>query len=463
MFSFVASPLEEHRIRALGSIHQKLLDASANNKRLTLSNQQIIALLLIFSLHVAVRKQPLTADVAFTSITLIRTIRRNLAMMTGMSRGITSAGVSVKRLDRYFRNVVPLTRHPVGPLRMENATVRRHKKATFTLKDISIDFVEGGLNVLAGPSGSGKSTMLLAILGETLIEGGSITCPKDIAYASQSAWLQNETIKENILFNSEFEQVRYDRVINACGLPIDFNEFPDRDETEVGENGATLSGGQKSRIALARALYSKAPVLLLDDIFSALDAKTASVVWEDCFCGDLLRDRTIVLVTQLPWITPQADLAVRLENGTVKEIESHPDIVRKPVTLGMEMVDQGDVDTTVEVAATQEASNGHTNGNGNGNKSNGQSNGDTNGKMKTSEAKRRDEVTQEALKTGPTARLQCKSNATIGKTNKIIDDLPSLQIHGLLWEPLSCYRRGAHDGPKHRIRRWHGTLDCRLG
>lgn len=362
----------------------------------------IIALLIIFSLHVAVRKQPLTADVAFTSITLIRTIRRNLAMMTGMSRGITSAGVSVKRLDRYFNNVVPLTRHPIGPLRMENATVRRHKKATFTLKDISIDFVEGGLNVLAGPSGSGKSTMLLAILGETLLENGTITCPKDIAYASQSAWLQNETIKENILFNSEFEQVRYDRVINACGLPIDFNEFPDRDETEVGENGATLSGGQKSRIALARALYSKAPVLLLDDIFSALDAKTASVVWEDCFCGDLLRDRTIVLVTQLPWITPQADLAVKLENGSVKEIERHADVVRKPVTLGMELVDQGDVDTTVEVAATQEASNGHSNGN----KPNGQSNGGTNGTMKTSEAKRRDEVTQEALKTGPTARLQ---------------------------------------------------------
>ncbi|ETS83787.1 hypothetical protein PFICI_05663 [Pestalotiopsis fici W106-1] len=362
----------------------------------------IIALLIIFSLHVAVRKQPLTADVAFTSITLIRTIRRNLAMMTGMSRGITSAGVSVKRLDRYFSNVVPLTRHPLGPLRMENATIRRHKKATFTLKDISIDFVEGGLNVLAGPSGSGKSTMLLAILGETLLEKGVITCPKDIAYASQSAWLQNETIKENIVFNSEFEQVRYDRVINACGLPIDFNEFPDRDETEVGENGATLSGGQKSRIALARALYSKAPILLLDDIFSALDAKTASVVWEDCFCGDLLRDRTIVLVTQLPWITPQADLAVKLENGLVKEIERHPDIVRKPVTLGMELVDEGDVDTTVEVAATQEASNGNTNGN----KSNGKSNGGTNGTMKTSEAKRRDEVTQEALKTGPTARLQ---------------------------------------------------------
>lgn len=368
----------------------------------------IISLLVIFSLHVAVRQQPLTADIAFTSITLIRTIRRNLAMMTGMSRGITSAGVSIKRLDRYFNNVVPLTRHPVGPLRAENATARRHKKAAFALKDISIDFVEGGLNVVSGPSGSGKSTLLLAILGETLIENGSITCPKDIAYASQSAWLQNETIKENILFNSEMEEARYDRVINACGLPIDFNEFPDRDETEVGENGATLSGGQKSRIALARALYSKAPVLLLDDIFSALDAKTASTVWEDCFCGDMLKGRTIVLVTQLPWIAPQADLSINLENGSVKDIQQNLGVVRKPVTLDRQIIDESNADVTVEVAATLDATNGHANGETTANGTNG-TNGTKNGAMKTSEAKRRDEVTQEALKTGPTARLQCKS------------------------------------------------------
>lgn len=362
----------------------------------------IASLLIIFSLHVAVRQQPLTADVAFTSITLIRTIRRNLAMMTGMSRGITSAGVSVKRLDRYFSSVVPLTRHPVGPLRADNATARRHKKATFALKDISIDFCEGGLNVVSGPSGSGKSTLLLAILGETLLEKGTIACPQDIAYASQSAWLQNETIKENVLFNSDYEQLRYDRVINACGLPIDFDEFPDRDETEVGENGASLSGGQKSRIALARALYSKAPVLLLDDIFSALDAKTASTVWADCFCGDMLKDRTIVLVTQLPWIAPQADLVVSLENGIVKDIQTNPGAERKPVNLDKKHVDEGNVDITLE------ASNGHVNGV----ESNGEVNGNKNGVVKTLEAKRRDEVTQEALKTGPTARLQCESIST---------------------------------------------------
>lgn len=230
----------------------------------------IASLLMMFTLHVTTRNQPLTADVAFTAITLIRSIRRNLAMATGMSRQITAAGVSLKRIDRYFDNVTPLTQHDTGSLHIEDATFRLHKKAAFALKNVTIDFAQGGLNVVTGPSGSGKSTLLMAILGETLVESGRVSSPKDVAYASQSAWLQNDTIRGNILFNSEFEEMRYNRVINACGLPIDFDEFPERDETEVGENGTSLSGGQKSRVALARALYSKASVLLLDDIFSAL-------------------------------------------------------------------------------------------------------------------------------------------------------------------------------------------------
>lgn len=321
-------------------------------------------------------------------------------MASGLSRHFTSALVSLKRLDRYFDNITPLIRHPNGPLKITNASLRRHKKALFSLKDISIDFVEGGLNVVTGPSGSGKSTLLMGILGETLLESGSVKCPKDIAYASQSPWLQNETIRENILFNSSFEQVRYDRVIEACGLAIDMNEFPERDETEVGENGTSLSGGQKSRVALARALYSKAPVILLDDIFSALDAKTSAALWKEAFCGDLLRDRTVVLVTQLPWIAPQADLTIVLENGQVKDIQQNIGVVRHTVTIDEVIVDEGNVDTTLEVAASIAT---ETNGTGlNGTTVNG------NGHAKTAAAKRQDEVTQEALKTGQTARLQCE-------------------------------------------------------
>ncbi len=144
---------------------------------------------------------------------------------------------------------------------------------------------------------------------------------------------RSETIRDNILFYSDFEQARYDRVVRACCLPTDFAELPDGDQTEVGENGTALSGGQRARVALARALYSKAPLLLLDDTFSALDAKTAASVWELCFCGDLLKGRTTILVTQMPWIPAQADLAIRLENGLVKSVEQNIGVVRKPVSL----------------------------------------------------------------------------------------------------------------------------------
>ncbi|KAI1329740.1 multidrug resistance-associated protein [Xylariaceae sp. FL0255] len=358
-----------------------------------------LALLLMFTLHVLVRKQPLTADIAFTAIALMRTLRRNLSMASTFSRSATAGVISLKRLDLFFYNTTALKPHPEGPLEMKKASFRRHKNATFTLDNITLNFVEGGLNVVTGASGSGKSTLLMAILGEALLEGGSVTCPKDIAYASQSPWLQNETVRQNILFHSEFERVRYDRVVEACGLSIDMDEFPDRDETEVGENGTSLSGGQKSRVALARALYSKAPVLLLDDIFSALDAKTSALLWKEAFCGDLLKGRTVVLVTQLPWIAPQADLTVVMENGSIKDMQQNIGVTRHVVAVDEVLVDEGNVDMTVEVAAANDAL-----VNGNDSIPNGAVN-DTKNDAANGSAKRRDEVTQEALKTGNTARF----------------------------------------------------------
>jgi ABC-type multidrug transport system fused ATPase/permease subunit len=202
----------------------------------------LIALLAIFTLYAGVLKQPLTAPIAFTTLTLVMTVRRNIGMLSYLSKNMTSAWISFERLDRFFENTTPLTHYPTGPLNIKQATFRRNRKATFLLRDISLDFVEGGLNVVTGQSGSGKTTLLLAILGETLLEGGSVTRPEDIAFASQTAWLQSERIRDNILFHSPFEQSRYDRVIEACCLGIDFSELPQGDQTEVGENGTALSG-----------------------------------------------------------------------------------------------------------------------------------------------------------------------------------------------------------------------------
>ena len=119
-----------------------------------------------------------------------------------------------------------------------------------------------------------------------------------VGYAAQESWVQNETIRDNILFGAEFDEIRYRKVVHQCGLSQDFALFEGGDKTEVGEKGLTLSGGQKARVTLARAVYSQAQVLILDDILAALDVHTAKWIVEKCLQGDLVRGRTVLLVVR---------------------------------------------------------------------------------------------------------------------------------------------------------------------
>lgn len=352
-----------------------------------------VSLLVMFALHVGLEKKRLDAATAFTAIFLVKNIRRNIMQASAFARNFASALVSVSRLDKYFQSTVPISRFPQGPLRIQGGFFRRNKKATFTLKEISINFTEGGLNVISGPSGSGKTTLLLAMLGETYVEGGSVTRPEDVAFASQSAWLQNDTIEANILFGSPYEKARYDRVIEACCLSEDFNELRDKDQTTVGENGTSLSGGQRARVALARALYSKSPLLLLDDIFSALDAKTAAGVWKYCFCGDLLSGRTTVLVTNVPWISEQGDLSIVLEGGQIVSSEPNIGVTRQPITIAQVLGGDAEETDASDDAETEI-----------------QPNGDTlnNVERVAEEKSSKDIVNQEMKASGKVGRMTCK-------------------------------------------------------
>ncbi|CAI4211336.1 unnamed protein product [Parascedosporium putredinis] len=292
-----------------------------------------VALLSIFVTRVMIQKKPLPASLAFATVGLIKNIRNRLNMASFLSRNVTAAMIAFKRLDGYYGRCQPLQQHPLGPLQIRGGSFAPSGSASFKLEDITVDFVEGGLNTVTGPSGSGKTTLLLSLLGETVQEGGRVTRPKDVGYAPQTAWLQNDTIKNNIILEEAFEPARYRRVVQCCCLEFDFDQLPAGDETIAGENGTTLSGGQRARVSLARAFYSKAPVLLLDDIFSALDAKTAAGIWEHSFCSDLLKGRTVVLVTQVPWIAAQSDLEVILSNGQTQSVEQHLGVTRRPVSV----------------------------------------------------------------------------------------------------------------------------------
>ncbi|KAM0747040.1 P-loop containing nucleoside triphosphate hydrolase protein [Meredithblackwellia eburnea MCA 4105] len=179
----------------------------------------------------------------------------------------------------------------------------------FELRDIDVEFPEGKLSLLCGPTGSGKTSVLLALLGEMDRVEGTVHLPKGpnvvdssglypgVAYASQLPWLQHASIKQNILFGSPLEDDRYAAVLDACALRPDLEMFEAGDEAEIGEKGLTLSGGQKARVALARAVYSRAKVVLLDDPLSAVDMHTARHLFRHCIKGPLLENRTVILIT----------------------------------------------------------------------------------------------------------------------------------------------------------------------
>ncbi|KAJ7222262.1 hypothetical protein GGX14DRAFT_694507 [Mycena pura] len=222
----------------------------------------------------------------------------------------------------------------------DNGTaVADHK---FELRDISVIFPKGELTVVTGPTASGKTALLMAVLGEmTSLPGGRILMSKNaskidewghmqtVSYAAQSPWLRHQSIKDNILFGFPYDEERYNQVIECCALRPDLDMLEDGDATEIGEKGVSLSGGQKARVALARAVYAPTKYVLLDDPLSAVDSHTSRTLYEKCLRGPLLAHRTVVLVTHhVELVLPGAHYLVRMldgridTQGTVKELRA---------------------------------------------------------------------------------------------------------------------------------------------
>ncbi|KAF4121418.1 ABC-type multidrug transport system, ATPase and permease component, partial [Geosmithia morbida] len=285
----------------------------------------LVSLLAMFTSLILLTDRPLTAPAAFTSLAITEVLRSQYVWLSKVVQWVAQAKESVQRVDKFMEVSVDKQRHPSGPASLKNATFSVSAHSPFKLRNLSIQFREGALNVITGPTGSGKTSMLLSLLGETNLESGEAVCPLDVAYVPQTAWIQNSTIRQNILFYSAFDEKRYRAVTTACALDDDLARFPLGDLTPVGERGSTLSGGQKQRISLARALYSSSSTLFLDDVFSALDAHTASQVYNRCFFGNLLAGRTVVLVTHFIAAIQSAELVVSLEHGRISFVRDESD------------------------------------------------------------------------------------------------------------------------------------------
>lgn len=198
----------------------------------------------------------------------------------------------------------------------------------FRLHNINMAVDRGNLVVVIGQVGSGKSMLMESILGETVIERGTRVKPETVAYAPQHPWIMGTTVRENILFNSDFDPKWYYKVLDACALTADLKQLSHGDQTVVGERGVTLSGGQKARLSLARAVYARKPLLIADDPLSALDAHTGAHVFQHVFApGGIARDSSaVVLVTHAAQFLSRAKRVAFLHGGRVAAHGSFADI-----------------------------------------------------------------------------------------------------------------------------------------
>ncbi|CAG5017723.1 unnamed protein product [Parnassius apollo] len=185
-----------------------------------------------------------------------------------------------------------------------------------TLTDMSLTIKPGKLIAVIGPVGAGKSSLLHVLLRELPLQSGTVHVGGTVSYASQEPWLFAGSVRQNILFGQPMDRPRYNTVVRRCALDRDFALFPHGDKTVVGERGVSLSGGQRARISLARAVYKRADIYLLDDPLSAVDAHVGRHLFESCVVG-YLRNTTRILVTHQLQFLRDVDQIIILKNGTI--------------------------------------------------------------------------------------------------------------------------------------------------
>ncbi|KAL5010012.1 hypothetical protein ScPMuIL_012317, partial [Solemya velum] len=271
----------------------------------------------------------LDAETAFVSITLFNILRYAMSFARVIMTKVTKASVSMKRIETFLNHddIDPtLVSHdalPEIPISIKNGSFMWDHDLGPVLEGVNVDIPRNSLVAVVGQVGAGKSSLISAILGEMIKVSGSVHVTGSTAYVPQTAWIQNETIRENILFMSEMKQDRYDQIVEGCGLNPDLEMLPGRDLTEIGEKGINLSGGQKQRVSLARAVYFDADVYLLDDPLSAVDSHVGKHIFEKVIGSrGLLKNKTRILVTHgLQWL-PHVDKIIVITNGQISETGS---------------------------------------------------------------------------------------------------------------------------------------------
>lgn len=291
-----------------------------------------------FGVFVAVVHKPLTTDIVFPALTLFNLLTFPLAVLPMVITAFIEATVAVGRLTDYFtapelQEDAVLRGEAVGQneesVRIRDATFTWNKdESRDTLQDINFKAHRGELTCIVGRVGAGKSSLLQTMLGDLYKTKGEVVVRGASAYAAQSPWIMNASVRENIVFGHRWDPNFYERTIKACALKDDFAILPDGDQTEVGERGISLSGGQKARVTLARAVYARADIYLLDDVLSAVDQHVGRHIIDNVLGPKgLLASKTRILATNAIPVLMEAHFIVMLREGRIIERGTYEQLI----------------------------------------------------------------------------------------------------------------------------------------
>eukprot|EP00771_Trimastix_marina_P000197 gnl/Trimastix_PCT/1203.p1 GENE.gnl/Trimastix_PCT/1203~~gnl/Trimastix_PCT/1203.p1 ORF type:complete len:1491 (-),score=418.48 gnl/Trimastix_PCT/1203:150-4097(-) len=222
-----------------------------------------------------------------------------------------------------------------------------------TLSELNFSIPRGSLTMIIGNVGSGKSSVLAALMGDIGCLSGHVQVGGSVAYCAQQAWISNATVRDNILFATEFDEARYQEAIRVCALEDDIQLLSAGDQTEIGEKGVNLSGGQKQRISLARATYSRREIYLMDDPLSAVDAHVGKHIFEQCLNG-VLAGTTRVLVTNALQYLEHADQIIVLNEGKIAHIGHYSELRAQGLDFSQFVVRRQDMEAAADATATKE-------------------------------------------------------------------------------------------------------------
>ncbi|XP_053309482.1 ATP-binding cassette sub-family C member 3 [Spea bombifrons] len=334
-------PSFEQKVLEIRSKELNVLKKSAYLNALSTfawTSAPFLVALTTFAVYVTVDENNiLDAEKAFVSLSLFNILRFPLNMLPQVISNLAQASVSVKRIQNFLandeldRNSVNKEKTiPGNAITIRNGTFSWAKNNEAILHDINLIVPTGSLVAIVGHVGCGKSSLVSALLGEMEKMEGDVSVRGSVAYVSQQAWIQNSTLKDNILFGRPANEKNYKKVLEACALVTDLEVLPGGDQTEIGEKGINLSGGQKQRVSLARAVFSNSDVYLLDDPLSAVDAHVAKHIFDNVIGPDgLLRGKTRVLVTHGISFLPQVDHIVVIVDGKVSETGSYQELMKQ--------------------------------------------------------------------------------------------------------------------------------------